>query len=105
MNGILDGITIDTAPSRAEEADRKAATDRLAASMVRKLTMPHSRRCMRDCLHRNHRRDHAHLAETLDILGLADDQARPGDYESSLEWASMSRSEAVNMTGRTYGDN
>lgn len=105
MTSILDGITIDTQPARVEEADRKAATDRLAATMVRKLTMPHSRRCMRDCLHRNHRRDHANLTETLDILGLADEQARLGDYDSSLEWASMSRSEAVSMTGRTYGDN
>jgi hypothetical protein len=104
MNGLLDGLIINTQPSRDEEHERDAATGRLAVTTVRKIALRHDRRCRGDCRHRNHRRDHAGLADGLEILGLDEGPAQPEDYESPIGWASLSRSDAVNMTGRTYGD-
>lgn len=104
MTGILDGITIDQSRNREEEAGRAAATDRLAVTTVRKLTLVHNRRCKGDCLHRNHRRDHHNLAEGLAILGLDGEPAGAGDYQSALEWASMSRADAAVMTGKAFSN-
>jgi hypothetical protein len=86
MNGLLDGIMIDTQPSRAEEADREAATERLAVTTIRKIALRHDLRCPGTCAHRNHRRDNAGLADGLTILGLGGDSAQPDDYESRLNW-------------------
>jgi hypothetical protein len=103
-NSMLDGLLIDFATTRDEELSRVEATKRLAATTVRNLCLRHDRRCRDGCSHRNHRRDHANLADGLEILDLAADVARADDYDSRLEWASMSRSEAVVMSGRSYSN-
>src|SRR5271163_4144925 len=104
MTGILDGITIDNTRARTDEAGRKVSTDKLAVTTVRKITMPHNRRCRGYCSHRNHRRDHARQELYRDILGLPDEPATPSDYASQLEWASMSRSDAAVMSGKSYSN-
>lgn len=100
MNGLLDGLMIDTQSSRDEEAGRAAATERLAATTIRKLALRHDRRCQGDCQHRNHRRDHAGLADGLTILGLDGETSQPDDYQSRLEWSTEVLSSAPNAAGR-----
>jgi hypothetical protein len=91
MTGFLDGITINHTATRAAEADKAEATCRLAATTVRKLTMPHDRRCPGICSHRNHRRDRFHNDLLRDALELDDGCATAGDYDSQLDWAAVSR--------------
>lgn len=95
---VLGGLMGAQFDVRRGEADRIAATDRLAATLVRRHAMPHNPAC-RGCTHRNHKRDEFHLTELLSELGLADEIAGPGDYQSKLEWNSISRTEARHMVG------
>lgn len=97
---ILDGIIVsEREDALAEETDRIAATNRLAAALVRSRTMPHNPRCRGRCWHRNHRRDQAHLNLLLDVLGLDDTPATAADYDSPLTWASMPKHEYQMMKG------
>jgi hypothetical protein len=99
-DGFLDGVSYDRAPAKDEEAGRIASQDRLAATLVRRRAMRHDQECRRLCPHRNHRRDQQHLELLLDALGLADEAAKPGDYESKLAWPTVSRTELIAMSGR-----
>lgn len=40
-----------------------------------------------------------HQLMLLDALGLAEDWATPGDYDSPLEWGAVSRADATAMRG------
>lgn len=92
---FLDGITGDMSGGRAEETRRLDATSRLAATLVRRVSLRHDPRCGGSCRHRNCRRDHHEYAERLDQLLLPDEAAKPDDYRTPLVWGSMSRAEAA----------
>lgn len=92
MTAFLDGITRNGDAARAAETDRMAATSRLAATLISKQTNRHHCRG-EGCRHRNCRRDTLHRGLLLEALGLPEDWASPADYETPLDWGSVTRGE------------
>jgi hypothetical protein len=95
MTSVLDGVTVSRRDAEAARADHTASTNRLAASLVRDFAYQHRCHASPWCRHRNHPRD-ADLDRVLrEPLGLPDEIARLEDYDSPLEWASVTRNEAL----------
>lgn len=98
VSSFLKGVTTDTSAARAVEADRKASTDRLAATLVRRVTAArhqHSGEPGCWCRHRNCWRDLLLTSLLLEALGLTGlPEALPSDYETALDWGTLEPSEA-----------
>jgi len=91
---VLDGLLLEMPVAEVNIADAAArrSTDRLAAMAVRRTALRH--RCSgRECLDRNHRRDKNYARLLMTMLELPDDLATAADYQSSLDWGSMTREE------------
>lgn len=89
---VLDGLWLGYDIADQNEADRaaEACTQRLAFTTVLRSTANHP--CTgAGCLHRNHRRDMAHLEFLREMLDLPPVTARPADYASPLAWGSFTR--------------
>lgn len=99
MTDVLDGITTSDPRGTGMDAERNAARERLTASLVRRVALRHHP-CQAGCLHRNHRRDKAHVLFLCDMLDVPPDPARPEDYEGKLAWTSVSRAEAAELGRR-----
>lgn len=89
---VLDGLWLGYEIADQNEADRaaEASTQRLAAMTVRATACNHP--CAgEDCLHRNHRRDQAHLSYLLAMLELPSEPATARDYASAVAWGSFTK--------------
>lgn len=98
---MLDGVVLTgRADTMADERDRAASSDRLAATLVRRMVLTHTPCAGDACLHRNHRRDRHHVVFLCDALGRPPTPATPEDYLAPVSWTAVSRKEAQQMRGQ-----
>jgi hypothetical protein len=91
MDAVLEGVLLTERTSYGETSAERS-TRRLAGMTVRRTALRHS--CTGSpCLHRNHRRDMQHARFLMTMLELPDELAVDADYDSSLDWVSLSRDE------------
>jgi hypothetical protein len=101
MTDLLDGVTVSRRDAIAA-ADHTASTNRLAASLVRGFAFRHRCHGLR-CRNRNHSRDVACDQLLREVLDLPDEVATLADYDSPLEWAAVSKGEALALMHSASG--